>query len=218
MLGVAGPAAPPAEADCFYGGPVRSQEPPPPAATKQDWRREVAARRRARPAAERADVAERLCAAVLALDEAATARTVAAYASYSSEPGTGPLRAALRSRGIRVLLPVLLPDNDLDWVEDRADTSAGDLCAVSTALPAALLGPEAVSTADLVVCPATAATPDGDRLGKGGGSYDRVLARLDPRSLVVALVHDDEVAAALPTQSHDRPVDVVVTPTRTLRV
>ena len=218
MLGVAGPAAPPAEADCFYGGPVHSQEPPPPATTKQEWRREVAVRRRARPAAERAQVAERLCAAVLALDEAATARTVAAYASYSIEPGTGPLRAALRSRGIRVLLPVLLPDNDLDWVEDRADTLAGDLCAVSTALPAALLGPEAVSTADLVVCPATAATPDGDRLGKGGGSYDRVLARLDPRALVVALVYDDEVAAALPTQSHDRPVDVVVTPTRTLRV
>jgi 5-formyltetrahydrofolate cyclo-ligase len=175
-------------------------------------------RRRARPAAERAEVAERLCAAVLALDEAATARTVAAYASYPSEPGTGPLRAALRSRGIQVLLPVLLPDNDLDWVEDRADTWAGDPCAGSTESPAALLGPQAVSNADLVVCPATAATPDGDRLGKGGGSYDRVLARLHPRSLVVALVHDDEVAAALPTQSHDRPVDVVVTPTRTLRV
>jgi 5-formyltetrahydrofolate cyclo-ligase len=201
---------------------MHSREPAPPAATKQAWRREVAVRRRARPAAERAEVAERVCAAVLALDEAARARTVAAYASYPSEPGTGPLRAALRSRGIRVLLPVLLPDNDLDWVEDRAeyatDTWAGDPGAVSTESPAALLGPEAVSTADLVVCPATAATPDGDRLGKGGGSYDRVLARLHPRSLVVALVHDDEVAAALPTQSHDRPVDVVVTPTRTLRV
>lgn len=189
-------------------------------ATKRDWRRQVAERRRARTAAERAEAAERLCAAVLALDEAATARTVAAYASYPTEPGTGPLRAALRMRGVRVLLPVLRPDNDLDWLEDGADDTAEHTAADARALStdaAALLGVQAVSAADLVVCPATATTPEGDRLGKGGGSYDRVLARLDPHALVVALVHDDEVATALPTEAHDRRVDVIVTPTRTLR-
>jgi 5-formyltetrahydrofolate cyclo-ligase len=199
---------------------MQRQEPPPAAATKQDWRRQVAERRRARTAAERAEVAERLCAAVLALDEAATARTVAAYASYPTEPGTGPLRAALRNRGVRVLLPVLRPDNDLDWLEDRADDAAEHTATEARAMstdPATLLGLEAVSAADLVVCPATASTPEGDRLGKGGGSYDRVLARLEPHALVVALVHDDEVATALPTEAHDRRVDVIVTPTRTLR-
>lgn len=199
---------------------MQRQEPPPAAATKREWRRQVAERRRARTAAERAEVAERLCAAVLALDEAATARTVAAYASYPTEPGTGPLRAALRKRGVRVLLPVLRPDNDLDWLEDGADDTAEHTAADARGIPsdaAALLGVQAVSAADLVVCPATATTPEGDRLGKGGGSYDRVLARLDPHALVVALVHDDEVATALPTEAHDRRVDVIVTPTRTLR-
>jgi 5-formyltetrahydrofolate cyclo-ligase len=199
---------------------MQRQEPPPAAATKREWRRQVAERRRARTAAERAEVAGRLCAAVLALDEAATARTVAAYASYPTEPGTGPLRAALRKRGVRVLLPVLRPDNDLDWLEDGADDTAEHTAADARGIPsdaAALLGVQAVSAADLVVCPATATTPEGDRLGKGGGSYDRVLARLDPHALVVALVHDDEVATALPTEAHDRRVDVIVTPTRTLR-
>jgi 5-formyltetrahydrofolate cyclo-ligase len=207
---------------------MQREDPPPAVATKQEWRRQVAERRRARTAAERTEVAERLCAAVLALDEVATARTVAAYASYPSEPGTGPLRAALRTHGVRVLLPVLRPDGDLDWVEDRTDDGALDgpddgaeHTAADPGAPspeaATLLGVEAVSAADLVVCPATATTPEGDRLGKGGGSYDRVLARLDPRALVVALVHDDEVATALPTEAHDRRVDVIVTPTRTLR-
>jgi len=36
--------------------------------------------------------------------------------------------------------------------------------------------------------------------------------------LVAALVHDDEVVDELPRAPHDRPVDLVVTPTRTLRV
>jgi 5-formyltetrahydrofolate cyclo-ligase len=127
---------------------------------------------------------------------------------------------------------VLRPDNDLDWIEDLAEATAadtaadtagdtaGDTAADARAMStdaATLLGLEAVSAADLVVCPATGTTPEGDRLGKGGGSYDRVLARLDPQALVVALVHDDEVATALPTEAHDRRVDVIVTPTRTLR-
>ena len=43
------------------------------------------------------------------------ARTVAAYVSVGREPGTRALLDALRARGVRVLLPVLLPDNDLDW-------------------------------------------------------------------------------------------------------
>ena len=43
------------------------------------------------------------------------ARTVAAYVSVGKEPGTRALLDALRSAGKRVLLPLLLPDNDLDW-------------------------------------------------------------------------------------------------------
>src|SRR3954463_4166392 len=53
----------------------------------------------------------------LDLPELASARTVAAYVSVGSEPGTLALLDALRARGVRVLLPALLPDNDLDWGE-----------------------------------------------------------------------------------------------------
>ncbi len=170
---------------------------------KTDLRRAVAARRRARPAPDRDAVAVALCERVLSLPEVASADTVAAYASYPSEPGTGPLRAALRERGTTVLLPVLLADGDLDWVVD------GD--------PATGLGRSAVARAEVVVCPATAVTAGGARLGKGGGSYDRALARVPASTLSVALVHDDEIVDDVPTQAHDVDVDVVVTPHRTLR-
>ncbi len=168
--------------------------------TKQALRAEVAARRRARPQPGRDAAAAALVERVLALPELTAASTITAYESLPAEPGTGPLLAALRARGVRVLLPVLRDDNDLDWV------AGGEA-----------LGVDAVRTAHVLVCPAVAVTLDGRRLGRGGGSYDRVLARVDRSALTVALLHDDEVLDDLPTDPHDRAVDVVVTPTRTLR-
>jgi 5-formyltetrahydrofolate cyclo-ligase len=164
--------------------------------SKGQWRADIATRRRARPAAERQTAALALAARVLELPALSSARTVAAYVSLPTEPGTGPLLAALRDRGIRVLLPVLLADKDLDWVD------AGG----------APLGVRAIADADVVVCPAMAVDADGARLGKGGGSYDRALTRRRPGALVVALLHEDEVVAALPTEAHDHRVDLVVTP------
>ncbi|MYU14911.1 5-formyltetrahydrofolate cyclo-ligase, partial [Streptomyces sp. SID8361] len=60
-----------------------------------------------------------LACRALELPEIAGAATVAAYVSMGSEPGTHALREALRARGARVLLPVLLEDDDLDWGEDE---------------------------------------------------------------------------------------------------
>jgi len=167
---------------------------------KGELRAEVAGRRRARPQAERDAAAAALAERVLALPGLAAASTVTAYESFPTEPGTGPLLEALRGRGVQVLLPVLRDDNDLDWVADGE-----------------ALGVDAVRSAQVLVCPAVAVTPDGRRLGRGGGSYDRVLARADPGTLTVALLHNDEVVDDLPSEPHDRSVDVVVTPTRTLR-
>ena len=84
---------------------------------------------------------------------------------------------------MRVLLPALLPDNDLDW---GAYTGTG----LPRARPARRamdlfepagerLGPDAVLEADVVLLPGLAVDARGMRLGRGGGSYDRVLARLE---------------------------------------
>lgn len=169
---------------------------------KAALRRAIAERRRAQSQTAREEAAQALCSRALALPAVQAAGTVAAYDSYPFEPGTMPLRAALHDRGVTVLLPVLLADGDLDWVVD------GD--------PANCLGPGAITVADVVVCPASAATPQGARLGKGGGSYDRALARLPASTLSIALVHDDEIVEHLPTEQHDKAVGVIISPRRTL--
>ncbi len=182
---------------------------------KDRVREVVATARRQRPADERERLAAALADRVLALPELAAAQAVAAYASIANEPGTGPLLAALHARGVRVLLPVLQADGDLDWAADDGELAPGLRPSVREPT-GPRLGPAAVTDVDVVVCPATAVALDGTRLGKGGGSYDRALARTT--ALAVALVHDDEVVEVLPRDAHDRPVDVAVTPTRTVRL
>jgi 5-formyltetrahydrofolate cyclo-ligase len=160
-----------------------------------------------------------LAECALRLPELARARTVAAYVSVGAEPGTLALLDALHARGARVLLPALLPDNDLDW---GAYDGKGSLARVQHGGKMALfepsggrLGPDAVTGADVVLLPGLAVDARGMRLGRGGGSYDRVLARLeraDVHPVLVVLLYDSEVIGRVPEEGHDRPVHAVVTP------
>ncbi|MFJ3672218.1 5-formyltetrahydrofolate cyclo-ligase [Streptomyces sp. NPDC090106] len=155
----------------------------------------------------------------LELPELARARTVGAYVSVGSEPGTLALLDALHARGVRVLLPALLPDNDLDW---GAYTGADSLARVQHGGKMALFepsgerfGPDAIVSADAVLLPGLAVDGRGMRLGRGGGSYDRVLARLEragTHPALVVLLYDREVVERVPVEAHDRAVDAVVTP------
>ncbi|MDT0213203.1 5-formyltetrahydrofolate cyclo-ligase [Rothia sp. ARF10] len=125
--------------------------------------------------------------------------TVAAYESMRTEPPLAASIDALAAHGIRVLVPVTLPDNDLDWC-DASDPAR---------MPA---GPDALSAAGLVLTPGLSADRTGTRLGRGGGSYDRALARRAEAARVVVVLHPGEVSGEpLPRDDHDLPVDGVLT-------
>jgi 5-formyltetrahydrofolate cyclo-ligase len=68
----------------------------------------------------------------------------------------------------------------------------------------------ALQQAEVVVVPALAADRTGVRLGRGRGYYDRALTRSVGR--IVAVVYDDELMPALPSEPHDRRVDEVLQP------
>jgi 5-formyltetrahydrofolate cyclo-ligase len=80
--------------------------------------------------------------------------------------------------------------------------------------PVDRLGVDAVATADVVVVPGLAVSLAGERLGQGGGSYDRALGRVPVGTPVVICLYDDEVGLDVPVDDHDRPVTAAVTPTR----
>ncbi|MFI0780396.1 5-formyltetrahydrofolate cyclo-ligase [Streptomyces sp. NPDC021212] len=156
-----------------------------------------------------------LACRALELPELARADTVAAYVSVGREPGTRALREALRARGVQVLLPVLLPDNDLDWGSDEGPDGLVRAGRGLLEPGGPRLGPDAVTRADAVLLPGLAVDRRGMRLGRGGGSYDRVLARLERAGAdpaLVVLLYDGELLDAVPEEPHDRPVHAAVTP------
>jgi 5-formyltetrahydrofolate cyclo-ligase len=64
---------------------------------------------------------------------------------------------------------------------------------------------------DVVVVPGLAFTPDGKRLGQGGGHFDRFLVRLRGDCLRIGVAFREQLVDELPTSSHDIAVDAVIT-------
>ncbi len=180
---------------------------------KAALRDEVLTARRHRSRAESLAAEEAIAQHVLSWEVVRRAVTVAAYVSVGREPGTAHLLPGLHALGKKVLLPVLRSDNDLDWVLFTGDLA--DLAPASRGLLEPVgspLGVGAIADADVVLVPGLAASASGDRLGRGGGSYDRALARVQEGVSIALLLHEDETCLAVPTDRHDRRVTHVVTP------
>ncbi len=63
---------------------------------------------------------------------------------------------------------------------------------------------------DLFLCPASAYTHNGERLGKGGGYYDRYLLRKRPDAITLGVVFSSQIVEYIPTEAHDLLVDRVL--------
>jgi 5-formyltetrahydrofolate cyclo-ligase len=169
------------------------------AADKAEFRTRLLTARRARDRGQLEQARRDLRARVVARVLAEGWRTVAAYEPLATEPGSPELLAELTDHGVRVLVPVLLADNDLDWAEWAA-AGRGDG-----------VGVDAIAAVQAVFVPALAVAHDGTRLGRGGGSYDRALTRTAAPAF--ALLFADELVPELPRAAWDRPVAGAVTPT-----
>lgn len=182
----------------------------PVEAQKIALRDRLSTARRRLPLVQVLQAAEALAEQLLATPEVRRAATVAAYVSVGTEPGTGPLLHRLAEAGRRVIVPVLRPDDDLDWAVHEGELVRAGRGLLEPAGPR--LGPEAVATADIVLVPGLAVDGAGRRLGRGGGSYDRALARVPLGTPVAVLLYPEELLDAVPVAAHDRPVTALATP------
>jgi 5-formyltetrahydrofolate cyclo-ligase len=180
-----------------------------PSAAKATARAEARARRRSGPPPDAQGLADQVMGL---LERLPGPPRVTCYASYGTEPETGRIRERLASAGFDVLLPRVAGD-DMAWVIDEGAAEVSSMGIAEPVGPAAGLLPVRA-----MLVPALAVTLRGDRLGKGGGYYDRALASLgDSLPPIAAIVGDDDVVTSLPTQAHDHRVDLIVTPTRIIR-
>jgi 5-formyltetrahydrofolate cyclo-ligase len=179
---------------------------------KAALRRQLLAARAALGPGDRRDAGRLIRDALLDFPALQMAGTVAAYYSVGTEPDTRGLVYALWKRGTYVLLPLLGPDGDLDWASYEGPDSLVPGPRGLTEPGEPPRGADVVARADVVLAPALAVDQAGNRLGRGGGSYDRALARVGPLIPVIALLYDTELLGHVPAEPHDTPVRGAVRP------
>jgi len=71
---------------------------------------------------------------------------------------------------------------------------------------------------DFILVPGLGFDPQGRRLGRGCGFYDKFLANVGARAIKLAAAFDLQIVPSVPVADHDQPVDIIITPTKLVRV
>ncbi len=183
---------------------------------KAELRERARAARRAMSPEEREAADAALCASILRLPEIAGVRTLLAYGATPEEANPAQAVAALRGRGIRIAYPRVTEGRGLDlhWIADDTDLVPGQL---GLREPAPETPRADTSDIEAVLVPGVVFDSRGGRIGYGGGFYDRLLPTLPSSAVSVGLAYDVQLVIGVPRDAHDAAVDIVVTPSATLR-
>ncbi len=144
----------------------------------------------------------------LALPEYRAARRVFLYLGVRSEPDTRPIFEDALRAGKRVALPKITGPGTMEARELRylSELVPGPFGIPEPGETCPKVPPE---TFDLILVPGAAFSPNGARLGRGGGYYDRYLPQT--RGKTVALARRIQLFNSLPTEEHDIPIDFLIT-------
>lgn len=173
--------------------------------SKSVLRKDFLARRRALSDAERVAAEKEICARLEKL--VADVPCFGAYAALVSEVNLDTLIMSALGRGQQVALP-RMTEAGLSWhvVGRVSDLTVGvhGVREPQASAPKVLL-----NSLPALLVPGVSFTTAGDRLGSGGGYYDRVLAAYSGTS--VGVCYACQLAGSLPTERHDQSVKCVVT-------
>ncbi len=186
--------------------------------SRPEQRRELRARRRALSECERLQRSAALCRQLAGQSLFRNASRIAAYLPQDGEVDTRSLIELCWSTGKQVYLPVLVPflDNRLWFARYRPDTRLVRNrfgIAEPEIVHRQRIAPHAL---DLVLAPLVGFDRHGNRLGMGGGFYDRSFAFLLGRKhwrkpQLVGLAYDFQQLPSLPPQPWDVPLTAVAT-------
>lgn len=189
----------------------------PSTPTRRQLRRQLRDRRRRISPQQQSRAARRLTRQIKACPAVQNARSVALYWPNDGEIDPRPFRSVAQRRGKNCYLPVLHPvyGNRL-WFFEFADRTQLKPNRFGIPEPrtrnARAMPPWAL---DVVLMPLVGFTAEGDRLGMGGGFYDRTFAFLNGpachRPRLIGLAHECQRVDAMPTESWDIPMDYIIT-------
>lgn len=147
------------------------------------------------------------------------AHVIGVYQAIGSEISIAKLVQALRKLedGPTIVYPAVWGKGIMQFVPVSAGETPAFLrnpaASVNPAECAKHVEPDDI---DVLLVPGLAFDKRCQRLGQGGGYYDRFLERVNSDCLTVGVAFDEQIVKTVPFDVHDRRVDYVVTPTRTL--
>jgi 5-formyltetrahydrofolate cyclo-ligase len=187
---------------------------------KQDLRKIVLARRDALSDKERREKSDRIRERLFSLAEYQSARTLFVYAHFRSEVMTRFLMAQALRHGKRVLASTTSVKDRRLVLTDILDPEM-DLVSGYMGIPEPREGIRrdiSSEEVDLVLTPAVGYDEKGNRLGYGGGYYDRLFANLRDDALRIGLAFEVQIVPEVPAEPHDIPLPIIVTEDRVIRV
>lgn len=185
--------------------------------TRHHLRQSIRQKRRALSPQQQSDAAHALVQQIIHHPDIDDTNNIALFLSFDGEIDTAPLTEWLWSQGKHVFLPVLHPfsRHHLLFLAYRPDTPLikNKFSISEPALDVTqVLPPEKL---DLMFIPLVAFDSQGERLGMGGGFYDRMLTNWQNKGFYPAgLAHDCQQVSELPAAQWDIPLPEIITPSR----
>jgi len=162
----------------------------------------------------KAESSEAICRHLLALDEYKSAKIVFAFAGTEKEIDTSLFMNETIAAGKTLILPRCAAEHAIDLcvVRSMDDLEAGAY---------GILEPKTVRKADennidVILVPGLAFDRNGGRMGFGKGYYDRLLE--SSKAVKIGLCYDFQILEKIPTESHDVPMNFVITEKEILEI
>jgi len=187
---------------------------------KHKLRKEVLEARIALPPHVVAEKSARIIQRFLELDEYRYASTIMTYLDFRNEVQTGELVKRAMSDGKRVAVPLadpsscMLTASSLNFYPDDLEPGAWGILEPKPNC----VRPLDPRELDLIVVPGVAFDMRGNRLGYGGGFYDRFLLRTSPQALFIALAYEMQLCDRVPSSSQDVRMHCLITEERVIRI
>ena len=173
---------------------------------KKELRRQIREKKRAMTEEQIVTASTRLGELFLNCPEYKAAKTIYGYLPYNQEVRTVPMLEQAMRDGKRVAVPKCYGDQmRFIYMDDLSKVENG-----YANIPEPIADePVADDKTALVLMPGMAFTAEGNRMGYGGGFYDKFLAA-EPDHPTVALCYDFQMVDYIPTDDYDIPVDRVL--------
>ena len=154
---------------------------------------------------------------MLSLEEFRNAGIIFFFASFRTEVDTTEMIKSALSSGKRVLLPKVDKDSHellLYEIRDFGELAPGYMGIPEPTFQGRQMS---INDADIVIIPGAGFDVSGNRIGYGGGYYDRLLSGLQKHIPVIAPAYEEQVVDSVPSEPHDIRVQMIVTDRRVIR-